>query len=150
MQNYPAIQQFRIWDSEIKDFVYSGGTPMMLADFFKHTARLHTMYKMPYQKHTSIYDKGGKNIFEGDIINVYLAAEYQHFDDTDNETERGDNEHYNKTNAFVCKQEVKWAEYSGYFCEEDTGEYCPPLGDSDELVLEKIGDIYTTPHLLTP
>ena len=66
--DYPELQQFRIWSPEEKKFCYSGGTPMMLANFFEHTARLHTVHKMPYQRDTGSHDKNGNPIYEGSIV----------------------------------------------------------------------------------
>jgi len=45
-------------------------------------------------------------------------------------------------------QEVKSSYGSGYFCNENTGEFCPPLG-ADEMELEVIGNIYESPDLIT-
>jgi len=142
MNDYPTIQQFRIWSPEKNDFVYSGGTPMMLSGFFEQTATLYTVHKIPYQRNTNLVDHEGKEVYEGDIVDVFLAAEYQDFE---NEEE---DDGFNKRNAFVCRQEVKWNENSGYFCDEDTGEYCPALGDVDDIVVKVIGNIHEHPSLL--
>jgi hypothetical protein len=56
MNEYPNIQQFRIWDPEKEVFVYSGGTPMMLSGFLELTATLHTVHIMPYQRSTFLKD----------------------------------------------------------------------------------------------
>lgn len=75
MIDYPQIQQFRIWNPETKKFIYSGGTPTMLSDFFRNTAAFYSVYSLQYQRNTFLKDRCGKEIYEGDIIKwgVYIG-----------------------------------------------------------------------------
>lgn len=56
--------KFRIFDGN--EYWYSGGMPMMLAGFFRQTARFHTRLGYPYEQFTGWRDNG-KEIYENDM-----------------------------------------------------------------------------------
>ena len=60
--------KFRIYDPIKKKMLESGGTPTMLASFFRNTAVLNVRDDMEYQQFTGLLDKSGKEIYEGDIV----------------------------------------------------------------------------------
>lgn len=106
-------------------------------------------------QYTGLKDKNGKEIYEGDVIRVFdtnrvcICGEW---DDCDSPADgscekRGEHKHETvfDCDLLLCTQKVEWN--CGYFCTEDTGDYCPPLGD-DYLELEVIGNIYENPELL--
>jgi hypothetical protein len=61
--------------------------------------------------------------------------------------EHGEHKHDGGCDDLICKQQIKWSDVGGYFCDEDTGDFCPPLG-ADEIEMEVIGNIYENPDLL--
>jgi uncharacterized phage protein (TIGR01671 family) len=70
-------------------------------------------------------DKNGKEIYEGDIIKVQVADDYDEFN---------------------WIQEVKY-EDCGYFCTEEISDGYQSLG-GDDLIIEVIGNKYENPELL--
>jgi uncharacterized phage protein (TIGR01671 family) len=60
--------EFRIYDPEKEQMLYSGGTPMMVSNFFEYTAPLNSFGKIPYSRNLGLQDKKQKQIFSGDII----------------------------------------------------------------------------------
>lgn len=144
--NHDAIQgivSIKIFDST------KTRSDEMIRDLPLENAKEHNSRAYSIREFTGLLDRNGIEIYERDIVNVYHASEYMEPKDYEGEnTDDPKNEHWNKTNAFVCKQEVKWSEDGGYFCAEDTGEYCPPLGSQDDVIIEIIGNIYSSPEPL--
>jgi DsbC/DsbD-like thiol-disulfide interchange protein len=124
MNDYPAIQQFRIWNPEKNDFVYSGGTPMMLSSFFEQTATLHTVHKMPYERSTFLKDNKSKEIFEGDILIVYKLHD-------------GHDKYWKQPNGPAIPTLVTW----------DEKNLCWEM-PCDTYNFEAIGNIHENPKLL--
>lgn len=138
--------KFRIYNKILEKIIPFEEIEISSADTYLKQA-LETSDDNILMQFTGLLDKFGKEIYEGDIINVFLANEYCDFEEDEGETKE-ENDYYNKENAFVCKQEVKWDDVGGYFCDEDTGECRPSLGSDDEVVLEIIGNIFEHSYLL--
>lgn len=106
---------------------------------------------------TGLGDRNGKKIFDGHIVRVFDEERYcvcDEWEDCEAPDDTGCREHGEHKHErpedcekFICKQLIKWSYGSGYFCDEDTGDFCPPLG-SDEIQMEIIGDIFFNPELL--
>lgn len=109
------------------------------------------------QQSTGFFDRKGKEVFDGDIVRVYdterwcVCDDWEDCDAPDDTgcAEHGEHKHEKPHDCekFICTQEVAWSEWGGYFCEEDTGEYCPALG-ADEIEMEIIGNMCESPELL--
>lgn len=94
-------------------------------------------------------DHDGKDVYEGDIVDVYNSNEYQHSEDDDTDEEKRKTKQVNDDDAFYGSQEVKsHPESGGYFSDHDNGEYCPPLFDQDEVLIFLTGNIFTSLELL--
>ena len=71
------VIKFRIYDPLNKKMIISGATPSMLKGFFEDTAILNVQHEMPYMQFVGIYDKGGNNIYEGDVLRFFPKDEWE-------------------------------------------------------------------------
>jgi len=90
-------------------------------------------------------DTNGKDVFEDDVVRVY---DTQNMPDED--YKQDDEKLYKEQleDSHMYDQVVKQSEYGGFFCDEDNGEYCPPLGSQDDVTIEIIGNIHDNKDLI--
>lgn len=135
-----TITKFRAWDGLNKKMSY--WTMNDLCTYSEKDEKPNALDE--WMQFTGIIDDKGKEVYEGDIVKVW---DTQNKPDPDDEEDN--KEHYKECldDAYLCTQVVEKSEYGGYFCEEDNGEYCPPLGSQDDVTVEVIGNIYQNPEL---
>ena len=146
--------KFRAWDKENK-VMYSpssiswdrDGKTLWVCDIHGTNTLEYELINPASElmQFTSLKDCKGVEIYEGDIVEVYDTQRGCEECDLIEYGER--NIHREKCENYICTQQIKWNDYTGYFCEEDTGEFCPALG-SEEIEMEIIGNIYENPELL--
>lgn len=64
------IIQVRIWNPERNRFEYSGGTPTMMAAFYRRTAKLFTFHEQEYEYSTGRKDKNGLEMYGRDVVDI--------------------------------------------------------------------------------
>lgn len=157
--------KFRVWDNNNKvmqsigvlEWLNGGIKPYGQGSFVNNNEGFVDEKSIFLMQYTNLKDKNGKEIYEDDIVRVYdierycICNEWEECNGKNDKDHRNHGEHkhekYGDCDKYICTQKIKWNYYTGYFCEEDTGEYCPALG-SDEIELEIIGNIYENPELL--
>ncbi len=137
------INKFRAWHEKSKQWIYIVIEAGHIKMDDKDMLLVHDAEGLSdWQQFTTFKDIKGLPVYEGDVVKVY-------------DVERGGcgdcpicekDEDELCEEMYICTQTVKWNDYSGYFCEEDTGEFCPALG-SDEIQMEVIGNILQNPEL---
>ena len=140
--------KFRAWDKENKGFVIEPFfvRPSYFQDQAVLVKRGNVLEEIPsceLMQYINLKDKNGKEIYEGDIVKVW--DNNRSCEECDLIDEDQKNMHTEECENYLCTQEIKWA--CGYFCDEDTGDYCPPL-ENEEIEMEVIGNIYENKELL--
>lgn len=142
--------EYRFWDGE-KMYDWSWAQEYQVEHLFNPDVEVWEVMQFIGMK-----DRDSKKVFEDDIIEVYdtnrgcmMCDEWESCEGEADEMhkEHGSHGHENPGDCemYICTQKVKFS-YGGYFCTEDTGDYCPSLA-ADEIEMRVIGNIYQNPEL---
>lgn len=140
--------KFRCWNNKAKTFYPDNHFALRADGVWLQAMRNFTEYApnqgdMVFMQYTGKKDNTGKEIYEGDIVNVYLADEY--VDEPEVELEDAE---WNKRNAFICQDTITWSESGGFFLDtSESLEYNSCIGD-EAIVVEIIGNIFENSELL--
>lgn len=145
--------KFRAWEKADSAVDFKGKMQFAYNNSIEYWMNRPSEYEV--MQFTGLLDRHGKEIYEGDIVRVYdvergcLCNDWEDCKAPDDTGCEEHGEHIHETpqscDNFLCTQEVKWA--CGYFCDEDTGDFCPPLAN-EEIEMEIIGNIYENSELL--
>ena len=120
--------KFRAWDNEKKLMFVPNPISGDMNQFFHLVQSKENGFDFELMQFTGLFDKNGKEIYEGDIVNEFrLSRSYP--------------------NGRDCKHVIKWEEdmtLDDSYGMQAVG-FCLYGG-----VLEVIGNIYENPELLTP
>lgn len=143
---------FRVWDESRKIMVYPDSLRCSLGEVMEaiteidYVTRSETSrVKENIMQFTGVWSVEGREVFEGDIINVYdTNLSYDCEEGVCNKDGKEIGDEICEEHMHISSQEVKWN--CGYFCDETIGDYCPPLTE-DYLAIKVVGNIYENPIL---
>ena len=149
--------KFRAWDESgkvmvyftLQDLVRAGSNNGRLDDGCRVQDLLDPA--VPKMQYIGLKDRHEKEVYDDDIVRVYdmeHGCECNNWDQCDTPCEDHETHEHAKPEDcenYMCTQRVRRSRGTGYFCDEDNGEYCPCLG-ADEIEVEIVGHIYQPSH----